>query len=167
MPYNNISAELSAQDLADIQTAVDTIQSKLPFLINLTVAERRQLFKMGDKSLAFVSNSIVAARQNQTIMPVSFDLPELTRDFELAKALSNVLSNLKQITEEVDDTLLAVGSEAMRSSLNIYDYVKTAAKHQPGLKTVAEQLGERFKAIGQTNRRNRRKATEKTSDTLA
>jgi hypothetical protein len=29
--------------------------------------------------------------------------------------------------------------------------VKTAAKHAPGLKSVADQLGERFKAMG--NRR--------------
>lgn len=54
---------------------------------------------------------------------------------------------MRQITEQVDDTLLAVGSEAMSSSLTVYDYVKTAAKKTPGLKTVAEQLGERFKAI--------------------
>jgi hypothetical protein len=47
----------------------------------------------------------------------------------------------------VDDTLLAVGSEAMNNSLTVYDYVKTAAKKTPGLKTIAEQLGERFKAI--------------------
>jgi hypothetical protein len=54
---------------------------------------------------------------------------------------------MRQLTEQVDDTLLAVGSDAMTSSLTVYDYVKTAAKKTPGLKTIAEQLGERFKAI--------------------
>jgi hypothetical protein len=54
---------------------------------------------------------------------------------------------MQQLTEQVDDTLMAVGSEAMTSSLTVYDYVKTASKRTPGLKTVAEQLGERFKAI--------------------
>jgi hypothetical protein len=29
----------------------------------------------------------------------------------------------------------------------VYDYVKTAAKKTPGLKAIAEQLGERFKAM--------------------
>ena len=42
---------------------------------------------------------------------------------------------------------MAVGSEAMTSSLTVYDYVKTAAKKTPGFKSLAEQLGERFKAI--------------------
>jgi hypothetical protein len=35
----------------------------------------------------------------------------------------------------------------MTNSLTVYDYVKTASKKTPDLKTVAEQLGERFKAI--------------------
>ncbi len=52
-----------------------------------------------------------------------------------------------QLTKQVDDTLMAVGSEAMTGSLTVYDYIKTVSKKTPGLKTVAEQLGERFKAI--------------------
>jgi hypothetical protein len=62
-----------------------------------------------------------------------------------------VLNLLEQLSEKVDDTLMAVGSESMASSPLVYDYVKTAAKHAPGLKSVADQLGERFKAMG--NRR--------------
>ena len=54
---------------------------------------------------------------------------------------------LNQLTEQVDDTLMAVSSEAMSSSLTVYDYVKTAAKKTPGLKAIAEQLGSLFKAI--------------------
>ncbi|MEP0905800.1 hypothetical protein NC969_09815 [Leptolyngbya subtilissima ST-M1] len=59
-----------------------------------------------------------------------------------------MLGLLEQLTETVDDTLLAVGSESMTGSLLVYDYVKTAARHSPGLKSVADQLGERFKAMG-------------------
>jgi hypothetical protein len=102
---------------------------------------------MGDKSLAFVNNSLTAAQSNRDILPPSFDLEEFVRDYQLANSLTEVLLGLRQLTEQVDDTLLAVGSEAMSSSLTVYDYVKTAAKKTPGLKTLAEQLGERFKAI--------------------
>jgi hypothetical protein len=47
-------------------------------------------------------------------------------------------------------------SEAMTSSLTVYDYVKTAAKSKPGLRAVADQLGDRFKA-------SRAKATQEVS----
>ncbi|MEH2154926.1 hypothetical protein [Nostoc sp.] len=148
MAYQNIAATLSPQDIQEIKAALQTVQKKLPFLITLSTEERRKLVKMGDKSLAFVNNSITAAQSNREILPATFDVEELVQDYQLAAALTELLTSMQQLTEQVDDTLMAVGSEAMTSSLTVYDYVKTASKKTPGLKTVAEQLGERFKAIG-------------------
>lgn len=147
MPYQNITATLSSADVQEIKAALQTIEQKLPFLINLTTEERRRLYKMGAKSLTFVNNSLTAAQSNRDILPASFDLDEFSRDYQLATALTEIFFGLQQLHEKVDDTLMAVSSEAMSSSLTVYDYVKTAAKKTPGLKTLAEQLGERFKAI--------------------
>ncbi|WP_414587469.1 hypothetical protein [Scytonema sp. PCC 10023] len=147
MAYQNITASLSPEDMQQIKAALQTIQKKLPFLITLSTEERRRLFKMGDKSLAFVNNSLTAAQSNPDILPASFDIQEFVRDYQLAATLTELLIALRQLSEQVDDTLLTVGSEAMSSSLTVYDYVKTAAKKTPGLKSVAEQLGDRFKAI--------------------
>ncbi|QHG15094.1 hypothetical protein [Nostoc sp. ATCC 53789] len=148
MAYQNIAASLSPQDIQEIRAALQTVQKKMPFLITLSNEERRKLVKMGDKSLAFVNNSITAAQSNREILPATFDVEELVQDYQLAAALTELLTSMQQLTEQVDDTLMAVGSEAMTSSLTVYDYVKTASKKTPGLKIVAEQLGERFKAIG-------------------
>lgn len=147
MPYQNIAAALLPQDIQEIKAALQTVQKKLPFLITLSTEERRKLVKMGDKSLAFVNNSVTAAQSNREILPATFDVEELVRDYQLATALTELLTSVQQLAEQVDDTLMAVGSEAMTNSLTVYDYVKTASKKTPGLKTVAEQLGERFKAI--------------------
>lgn len=147
MPYQNITGTLSEADIQEIKAALATIEEKLPFLINLTVEERRKLYKMGDKSLAFVNNSLTAAQSNPDILPASFDIDEFVRDYQLATNLTDIFFRLQQLTEKVDDTLMAVSSEAMSSGLTVYDYVKTAAKKTPGLKIIAEQLGERFKAI--------------------
>ena len=146
MSYQNISAKLTETDLQDIKAALATIEAKLPFLIHLTVEERRKLFKMGNKSLAFVSNSLTVAQSNPDILPARFDLDEFSSDYQLAITLTEVHFRLQQLTEKVDDTLMAVSSEAMTSSLTVYEYIKTAAKNTPGLKAIAEQLSERFKA---------------------
>ena len=106
---------------------------------------------MGDKNLAFVRNSVSVTQNNPEVLPGNFDSEEFEKDYRLSVALTEILSLLEQLSEQVDDTLMAVGSESMASSLLVYDFVKTAAKHSPGLKSVADQLGERFKAIG--NRR--------------
>ncbi|NEQ87851.1 MAG: hypothetical protein F6K26_50120 [Moorea sp. SIO2I5] len=145
MPYQNITGTLSERDIQEIKTALQTIEQKLPFLVNLTAEERRNMFKMGSKSLSFVNNSLTAAQSNPKILPASFDLDEFVRDYQLAVTLTDVLFQLRQLTEKVDDTLMAVSSEAMNSSLQVYDYIKTAAKRTPGLKTIAESLGKRFK----------------------
>ena len=49
-----------------------------------------------------------------------------------------------QLASQIDDTRLAVGGEAMQEATQTYNYVKAAAKTTPGLKPVADQLGERF-----------------------
>ena len=90
MPYQNISAKLSPTDLQDIKTALTAIETKLPFLVHLSAEERRKLFKMGNKSLAFVSNSLTAAQSNPEILPASFNLDEFVSDYHLATALNEV-----------------------------------------------------------------------------
>lgn len=147
MPYQDINVTISETDLQEIKHAIATIQQKMPFLITLSADERKRLYKMGDKRLAFVQNSFNAAQSNQNILPASFDLEGFTNDYRLATSLTELMMLLRQLTEQVDDTLMAVGSEAMSSSLTVYDYVKTAAKKTPGLKGISEQLGGLFKAI--------------------
>lgn len=147
MPYQDINVKLPDVDLQEIRNAIATIQQKLPFLITLSVTERKRLFKMGDKRLAFVQTSLNAAQGNRNILPASFDLDGFSNDYQLATSLMEIDMLLNQLSEQVDDTLMAVGSEAMSSSLTVYDYVKTVAKKTPGLKGIAEQLGTLFRAM--------------------
>lgn len=145
MPYQNISASVSAPDLTAIKASVAEIRAKLPFLVGLTADERRSLFKAGDKRLSFVQDALTAAQNNPSILPATFETAEFEKDVHLAATLSEILLLLQQITSEVDDTLLAASAEAMASATNVYDYVKTAAKSEPGLKPVADSLAAQFK----------------------
>jgi hypothetical protein len=64
MADDQISATFSTKDQQDVLDAINTIRTKLPFLIDLTIEERRFLPKMGDKSRAFVSQALTVAEQN-------------------------------------------------------------------------------------------------------
>ncbi len=79
MAYQNITASLSPEDIQEIKAALQTIQKNLPFLITLSTEERRRLVKMGDKSLAFVSNSVTAAQSNPSILYFARAQLELNR----------------------------------------------------------------------------------------
>jgi hypothetical protein len=143
MTTNRISATLAQQDREAVMTAIATIKTKLPFLIDLTMEERKALPKMGDKSLAFVSKALEVATQNPDFLPRSFDLEEMRRDVELFEAMYPVVMALAQLQELMDDTYMAVGSEAYAAALAVYNYAK-ASGQGGGLEAVVDQLGQRF-----------------------
>nr|VFK12963.1 MAG: hypothetical protein BECKLPF1236A_GA0070988_100807 [Candidatus Kentron sp. LPFa]VFK29038.1 MAG: hypothetical protein BECKLPF1236C_GA0070990_100798 [Candidatus Kentron sp. LPFa] len=145
MPYQNIDANLSPADIKTIKAAVDAILEKLLFLVNLTPKERKALFKAGPDSISFVQNALNAAQDHPGILPANFSTPQFKKDVDLFTALTDIGAIIASLDSEVDDTRIAVGGEAMQEAAQVYTYVKAAAKTTPGLKPVAEQLGERFK----------------------
>nr|VFJ57116.1 MAG: hypothetical protein BECKDK2373B_GA0170837_106322 [Candidatus Kentron sp. DK] len=128
-----------------IKAAIDTIVQKMPFLINLTVQERKSTFKAGPDSVSFIQNALTAAEDHPDILPRSFDVPGFKNDVDLFTQMTEIGTLIDSLASEVDDTRMAVGGEAMREGTRVYEYVKTAAKTTPGLKPVADQLAERFK----------------------
>lgn len=143
MSDNRISASLAQADRDAVIKAIATIREKLPFLVDLTTEERRSLPKMGDKSRAFVSKALEVATQNQDFLPRSFDLEEMRRDVEMFEALYPLLLSLNQLQELMDDTYVAVGSEAYAAALLVYNYAKASGKGA-GLDAVVDEMGRRF-----------------------
>jgi hypothetical protein len=77
-------------------------------------------------------------------LPGSFNATEFASDVDLFAVLTDLNTGVAQLASELDDTRLAVGSEAMNQARQVYDYVKAAVKNTPGLKPVADQLAARF-----------------------
>jgi hypothetical protein len=145
MGYQNVSYDMAQADVDAVKDAIATISSKLPFLITLDGNEIKALFKLGPKSADFVQDASGAVASFPNILPPTFDKAEYGKDTALFRALSEIKMQLDSLSEKVDHTHLAVGSEAMLASLEVYAYVQTAADRTPGLKSVAEKLQERFK----------------------
>jgi len=144
MPYQNISATISPTDLQAVKDAFATVLQKLPFLVSLTADERKSLVKTGQDSVSFVNNALTAAQANPTIFPASFNTTEFKSDVDLFDVLTELSTLADSVASQIDDTRLAVGSEAMQEASQVYNYVKAAAKMTPGLKPIADQLSERF-----------------------
>ena len=150
MPYQNINAQVTAAEVQAVKDSVATIRAKLPFIVSLTPEERQGIFKTGSGSLAFVQNSLQAAKNNPGILPGNFKVNEFESDVNLFAVLTELNTIIQQLQSQVDDTRLAVGGEAMTGATTVYNFVKAAAKTTPGLKPVADQLGERFQKSGGT-----------------
>ncbi len=143
MNENRISASLSQTDVDAILGAIKTIKEKLPFLLNLTVDERRALNKPGDRSCNFVDKALEVAAQNPDILPGLFNIEEMRKDIELSQKLQPILLALSQLQEVVDNTAAVVNSEAYAAALRVYGYAKSAGK-AAALQDTLDDLGKHF-----------------------
>ncbi len=148
-PYSNISNTLSTGDYNQIINRINAIKAALPFLINLTVSERKGGLKMGDKSLAFVSKALEYATAHPNLVPPYLNVGEFQKDHTLREQLLHILRELNMLVEAVDDTVMALGTEEFEQALLFYNSVKQAIKgNVPGTDAIYEDLASRFPGGG-------------------
>ena len=149
MADNRVDATLTSQDAQEITDAIKTIRTRLPFLMDLSPDERRSMPALGDRSRAFVSRALEVAKQNPGFLPHAFDVDAMDRDMQLFSALQPILTALTQLSELVDDTVHAIGSEAYVDALARHgialdmDLVKPAAYEQGGGEGIRYLLDDR------------------------
>jgi hypothetical protein len=146
MSYQNISAVLANADKTAVQDAIQTIKSKLPFLISFNALERKNIRKMGAVRTSYVQDVYTASIANSASIPPALSLDEYTKDFNLLKEMNEIISNLMPVYESVQDTYLALGNELMKQSDEAYSYLKNAAKKNSSqaltmtVKQISDQL---------------------------
>jgi hypothetical protein len=136
--------------LTQAQTKLDEARALLaPYMLALTPAERRELPKMGEKTIAFVEKAYDFARQNPNLVPPYLEVDAFGIDFSDAHGLWTLLNTVQQFEQSIDDTEMIAGSEAYQAALVFYKSVKMAAAQDvPGAKAVYEELKTRFPRTG-------------------
>lgn len=150
MAKNLISAELPADTLAQIQEKLRELRELLaPYVVTLTVEDRRTLPKMSDKTLAFVSKTAEYVKSNPKLVPPMMETEEFAKDFTLNQSLQPVYNGIRQLADNLSDTLMLSGHEAYSQALLYYASVKMAAKiGDVDAKSIQEDLGKRFAPQG-------------------
>lgn len=146
---NRINARLTPEDLAAIKQAIQEINARMPFLLGLTLEERRKLAKINRSNKLFVEDAIEVARENPNVLPHYLTVEELEKDYELFEQLDDILLPLEQLFERVRDTQMLAGSEAYQTSLVLYKLTRVAADAGlPGMDTAYAKLRVRFDGQG-------------------
>jgi hypothetical protein len=139
-----IPPEVLAQAQSHIETALGLLA---PYLLPLTPTERHDLPKMGDKTLSFVEKARDYAHQYPQLCPSYLNLDDFDNDLSDATGLRRMHIAAKQLSDDIDDTVLVAGSEAYQAALIFYNAVKAAAEQDvPGAKEVYNDLKTRFPA---------------------
>jgi hypothetical protein len=154
MSYANISYSMPQDHVAEIQNALNTILSRLPFLVNLTAEERQRVLKFADRDNEFVNDVRFATVNFPDLFPVAFNVEEYQRDVALFDILCDLRLKLESLTEKVKFTDLALGGEVMKATLQGYKFVQTGAQTTPGIQSLAEKMKQRYKNSGKKKPEN-------------
>lgn len=142
---NRISAVLSDEDVAAVQGALATIRGALPFLATLSAQERKELPRLGAKSVGFDEKCVTYMANRAQFMPGFVDLAEVQKDRSLRAQLLRFAAELQTLAASVDDTVQLVSSEVWMADLAYYQSVREAAhRGRDGAQDVYDDLRQRF-----------------------
>jgi hypothetical protein len=145
---NLISVQVEDAVVATALNQIKEAKNALPFLLNLSKENRVKYRKMGPKSVDYVSDTLAGANQFSSSLPQDFSVAEFAKDAVLIKQLFPLLVASQALTEALNDTILALGSDSMKEADEVYGYLKMAAKTDANAKTLVDQISRRFKGQG-------------------
>jgi hypothetical protein len=152
MPESNrISATLLAAAITAINGAIATIRTNLPFLLSLTIDERKKLPKLGDGRVALLEDAYPLMLGNPDLVPSYLDIAEVTKDRDLRNVMDPILNSIATLAQDVEDTETIVGSEIYNAIRGFYLNCQEAAKR--GVVTaqaVVDVLAKYFARPGRT-----------------
>ena len=152
MPIQNlVSATLSEESKAAILKDLDSIRKRLDFLTSLKTDDVKGLFKAGTAYAPLLEKAYLTVAEHPEMMSNLFSIEEFKKDYELYKALAPIQSQVEQLAESIGRTMIALSSDTLLETLEIYQTVKLNQNRLPGLTNVAEDMGAFFS-------RSRRKA---------
>lgn len=124
MSQNKVSAVLATTAVTNINTALATIRTNLPFLINLTPQERHDLAHAASGGQGVLLDSLTFAAQHPEALPATFNAAEFAKDGALLTPFAPVAAAVAQLNEDVSDTMIALQSDLYAEFLDVYAFAK-------------------------------------------
>ena len=120
MNISPVRATVSEDDQGTVSAAIASIKQKLPFLVDLSVDDRKSMVKIGTKGYSFVKQALDVASQHPGVLPASFDVNEMRNDTQLFAYLTTLQLTLSQLKKQIDDTVMQIGSQSYASARVVY-----------------------------------------------
>lgn len=148
---NQISAQLSEEDLNEILQAIATIRQKLPFLVKLSPDDKKKTAMLDDGRIPFASKALDYASREPSISPNPLLLEGAQIDSNLFGKLQSVDRELARLSEMVNDTRMLAGAELYEFARIVYKMSKISASLDvPGTKSIVDDLGKLYAANANT-----------------
>jgi hypothetical protein len=143
---NEIAVVIPQSELEKINSMLVELKTAIaPYVHALTKEDIKGIAKMGDKSVAFVSKVKDYTSTNPEYVPDFMNVADFNIDVTAVASLSPLAKMVKQISNDLADTMMLSGNEALVAALLYYGNVRYNAKvGQTSAKTIYEDLKKRF-----------------------
>lgn len=152
---NKVNAVIDAATLTKVEAALASINTELPFLVELTTDQSKRLIKMEDGRVEFVRKALALADVDSRIKPQFLSLEDAEKDIAVCESLDKIIVKTKKTLKLLEDTRTVAGSEALAAALEIYNTTKRGtAKGAEGMKSAYDELSPFFEKQGNSNPKN-------------
>ena len=143
---NQITAAIPPADLAKALEHLQQARALLaPYLHALTPDERKNIVKMGDKSVGFMQKLLDYAATTPAFVPAFISFEELQQDVGMATAITPLEQLAAQLALDLNSTVMLAGSEGMSQASPVYQNIKfLAQQRQPGAQAAYDDLSQRW-----------------------
>lgn len=146
-----IDLGFSPEQLQAIDGALAVLEANLGGLIALTAGQRHTILKMGAGSEPFCRRTLLVLTQNPRIVPPGVDVGQANADLETLDQLRPRSDRLQQLLQRVQDSEMALGSDALGVAHAGYKLIKVVGP-QEGPSDALRDLESRFKGSRRGNR---------------
>ena len=148
MTINAVDQIISDTDLIAIKKKINDARTLMPFLLSLSNKQRSAKYKLSSKRHDFVALTATACKVEPTIVPLWVNAQRLNNDLTLNNQLYGIETMLQSLLNDVKDTRMQAGSEALKAASDVYVNVLNAKDRLPGFHAIYDQLKDSFPGRG-------------------
>jgi hypothetical protein len=146
MPVNRISITITDAQKTSVKDAVTEVANLTQnWHVPISKEELKPLPKIADGSIPFVEKVAQYAVSNPEFLPPFGDVPEFKKDFKGFMDLREIVRPLRQVVDNLENSMMVCGSEAWEFARAYYKSVQYHAKMGvPGAQAIYDDLRQRF-----------------------
>jgi hypothetical protein len=142
MSTNRLSLDITDSQKASVKKASDDLTTATQgFNVVIDKEEVKSLPKIADRRIPFVEKAVEYSVSNPEFLPPHADVPEFEKDLKTFKDIREMVRPLRQILDNLENTMYVSGSEAWQAAMNYYRSVQFHARMgTPGAQAILDDL---------------------------
>src|SRR5688572_20391968 len=138
----NVNPVLTEVQTTAVTTAIETINTNLVGMVNLSNDEKKHASKMGADTYNYCAKAMLLMTQNPDLVPQWVNQSDIQSNMDTFNGLRNMQLSLNSLSKKIEDTMMQMGIQIKNGADDFYDNAKAASERGsvPGANAVVLEL---------------------------